>query len=222
MRTLPDNPNLDHLRRQAKDLLAGLRDTDPAASLADAQASLARQYGFRGWTGLKAEVDRMRESAEVADPSLARAVAQRYGLGEVTAPMRSLIRADHSGRPYWLETDRGRFAVRTMDDWIPIVDAETDVALQEAAAAAGVALPAPGCPSTASARGTRRGCRGCRGSTWRRGRGPRAPGGRTRWPAWCPSWRTSTASAPARRERHRCSATTRWGRRTYAWARVAT
>jgi Ser/Thr protein kinase RdoA (MazF antagonist) len=143
VRTLPDNPNLDHLRRQAKDLLAGLRDTDPAASLADAQASLARQYGFRGWTGLKAEVDRMRESAEVADPSLARAVAQRYGLGEVTAPMRSLIRADHSGRPYWLETDRGRFAVRTMDDWIPIVDAETDVALQEAAAAAGVALPAP-------------------------------------------------------------------------------
>jgi hypothetical protein len=29
MKTLPDNPNLDHLRRQAKDLLAGLRDSDP-------------------------------------------------------------------------------------------------------------------------------------------------------------------------------------------------
>jgi hypothetical protein len=29
MKTLPDNPNLDHLRRQAKDLLAGLRDSRP-------------------------------------------------------------------------------------------------------------------------------------------------------------------------------------------------
>lgn len=43
MKTLPDNPNLDHLRRQAKDLHAGLRDSAPATSLADAQASLARQ-----------------------------------------------------------------------------------------------------------------------------------------------------------------------------------
>jgi hypothetical protein len=50
MKTLPDNPNLDHLRRQAKDLLAGLRDSHPDASLADAQASLAEQYGFRTWT----------------------------------------------------------------------------------------------------------------------------------------------------------------------------
>jgi hypothetical protein len=58
MKMLPDNPNLDHLRRQAKDLLAGLRDSDPHASLADAQASLAEQYGFRTWTDLKAEVDR--------------------------------------------------------------------------------------------------------------------------------------------------------------------
>ncbi len=37
MKTLPDNPHLEHLRRQAKDLLAGLRDSDPNVSLADAQ-----------------------------------------------------------------------------------------------------------------------------------------------------------------------------------------
>jgi Ser/Thr protein kinase RdoA (MazF antagonist) len=143
VKTLPDNPNLDHLRQQAKDLLAGLRDANPTATLADAQASLAEQYGFRTWTDLKAEVDRVRGQAEIADPALARAVAERYGLGEVAGEMRSVARADDMGRRWSLETDRGRWAVRTMDTWWPIVDAETDVALQQAAAAAGVLLPAP-------------------------------------------------------------------------------
>jgi Ser/Thr protein kinase RdoA (MazF antagonist) len=143
VKTLPDNPNLDHLRRQAKDLLAGLRDGDPAVSLADAQALLAEQYGFRTWTDLKAEVDRVRGLADVAEPALARAIAERYGLGVPTGPMRSLARPDESGRRWSLETDRGRWAVRTMDTWIAIVDVETEVALQEAAAAAGVALPTP-------------------------------------------------------------------------------
>ncbi|MEE6263073.1 phosphotransferase [Plantactinospora sonchi] len=143
MKTLPDNPHLDHLRQQAKELLSGLRDVDPTASLADAQTSLANQYGFRTWTELKAEVDRQRGRADVADPALARAVADRYGLGEVVAEMRAVARPDDTGRRWSLETDRGRWAVRTMDTWWPIVDAETDVALQEAVAAAGVLLPAP-------------------------------------------------------------------------------
>lgn len=143
MKTLPDNPNLDHLRQQAKDLLAGLRDSALDASLADAQASLAGQYGFRGWTDLKAEVDRAHGRAEVADPDLAGEIAARYRLGEVTAPMRSLARADELGRPWSLETARGRWAVRTTDTWVPIVDTETEVALQQAAAEAGVLLPAP-------------------------------------------------------------------------------
>jgi aminoglycoside phosphotransferase (APT) family kinase protein len=143
MKTLPDNPDLNHLRQQAKDLLAGLRDTEPTTSLATAQASLARQYGFRGWTELKAEVDRVRGRADVADPALARAVADAYGLGAVTGRMRSMARPDDMGRQWSLETDRGRWAVRTMDTWWPIVSHEQDVALQEAALAAGVLLPAP-------------------------------------------------------------------------------
>lgn len=143
MKTLPDNPHLDHLRQQAKDLLAGLRDSEPGASLAQAQASLAEQYGFGSWTDLKAEVDRARGQADVADRALARAVAAGYGLGEVTGEMRSLARADETGRRWSLETERGRWAVRTMDTWIPIVDAESDVVLQQAAAGAGVLLPAP-------------------------------------------------------------------------------
>ena len=143
MKTLPDNPNLDHLRRQAKDLLAGLRDSRSEVSLADAQAGLAQRYGLRTWTDLKAEVDRRRGQADVADQALARAVAAGFGLCEVTGPMRSVARTDEMGRRWSLETERGRWAVRTMDTWRQIVDAETDVALQQAAAGAGILLPAP-------------------------------------------------------------------------------
>ena len=143
MKTLPDNPHIDHLRRQAKDLLAGLQDADPSATLAQAQAALAGQYGFRTWTDLKAEVDRLRGRADIADPALAHELARRYDLGRVTGDMRSVARPDDSGRQWSLPTDRGRWAVRTLDTWWPIVDAETDVALQQAAAAAGVPLPAP-------------------------------------------------------------------------------
>ncbi len=55
--SLPDAPNLDWLRKQAKRRLEELRKEQPAAKLADAQLDLARQYGFSGWRALKAHVD---------------------------------------------------------------------------------------------------------------------------------------------------------------------
>ncbi|GAA1398296.1 phosphotransferase [Catellatospora coxensis] len=143
MKTLPDNPDLGHLRRQAKDLLAGLRDADPQVTLADAQTSLAAQYGFRTWADLKAEVDRRQGQADVADPALARQIADRFGLGEVTGPMRSLARPDEMGRRWSLETDRGRWSPRTVDDVFPATDGAENTRFQEAAARAGVVLPAP-------------------------------------------------------------------------------
>lgn len=143
MKTLPDNPNLDHLRRQAKDLLAGLRNSDPSVSLADAQASLAGQYGFDRWTDLKAEVDRRQGKVDVADPALAREIASRFGLGDVTGAMRSVARPDEMGRRWSLETVRGRWAARTVDDVFPVTDGEANARFQEAAARAGVLLPAP-------------------------------------------------------------------------------
>lgn len=143
MRTLPHNPHLDHLRQQAKDVLAGLRDIDPTATLAEAQATLAQQYGFAGWVELKAEVERLRGVYDVADPSLADEVAQRFDLGEVVGQMRSVARPDHLGRHWSLTTDRGRWSVRSLENWWPIVDVETEVALQAAVSGAGIALPLP-------------------------------------------------------------------------------
>lgn len=55
--SLPDAPNLDWLRKQAKRRLEELRQTDPGARLADAQFDLAKQYGFSSWRALKTHVE---------------------------------------------------------------------------------------------------------------------------------------------------------------------
>jgi ankyrin repeat protein len=84
MKLLPSRPDIDHLKRQAKDLLADFRraapeavarfrdalpfaaDRDPAAigglklRLHDAQSCVAREYGFESWADLKAYVDIVR------------------------------------------------------------------------------------------------------------------------------------------------------------------
>jgi uncharacterized protein (TIGR03067 family) len=81
---LPARPNLDHLRRQAKALLAALDARDPAAAatirehlpsahaltterilatkfrLADAQSAIARSTGFAGWPHLARHVEQLR------------------------------------------------------------------------------------------------------------------------------------------------------------------
>lgn len=56
-RDLPPRPNLDHLKKQAKELLQTLRLQSPDAQLADAQHALAHDYGFASWPRLKAYVE---------------------------------------------------------------------------------------------------------------------------------------------------------------------
>jgi len=64
MADLPARPSLDHLRRQARDLLRAAQAGDTAATgrvqavsdeltLATAQLAVAREYGFASWTKLK-------------------------------------------------------------------------------------------------------------------------------------------------------------------------
>lgn len=90
MPRLPDRPNIEHLKKQAKDLLAAYRhgDTDalarfrrslPAAAglddagtlalglrLHDAQSCLARDYGFASWSDLSSFV--LARDSQSADP----------------------------------------------------------------------------------------------------------------------------------------------------------
>ncbi len=55
--TLPENPNLEWLRKTAKKRVAELRKSDPKAKLADAQFAMAKEYGFPSWRALKAHVE---------------------------------------------------------------------------------------------------------------------------------------------------------------------
>src|SRR5215469_9658519 len=60
-RSLPERPNLRHLKDQAKDLLKA----GGAASLTEAQFKIARQYGFASWPRLKAHVDSLQEIGQL-------------------------------------------------------------------------------------------------------------------------------------------------------------
>ena len=66
-RNLPAHPNLEHLKKQAKDLLRELKQQNPASKLADAQHSLAREYGFASWPKLKAYVESLPLAVEAVE-----------------------------------------------------------------------------------------------------------------------------------------------------------
>ncbi len=74
---LPLNPNLEHLKKQAKALLDDFRLERPEAvarfgtlslkdapKLADAQHLIAREYGFENWRKLKTHVEGIISRAE--------------------------------------------------------------------------------------------------------------------------------------------------------------
>src|SRR5262252_870216 len=79
MPSLPTHPDLDQLRRQAKELLragqagdaeaiARMRAVSDTLTLAAAQLALAREYGFASWPRLKEEVDaRTLDLAQTVD-----------------------------------------------------------------------------------------------------------------------------------------------------------
>src|ERR1700742_3589484 len=102
LRELPARPNIEHLKNQARLLLRGSLQAEPAAldrfreaqvqlataapKLADAQHVIAREYGFDNWANLKAHVgavsDDPREALTAAikanDAPLLRQVLERY------------------------------------------------------------------------------------------------------------------------------------------------
>ncbi|HLJ50098.1 MAG TPA: hypothetical protein VKU01_28995 [Bryobacteraceae bacterium] len=73
-RQLPANPNLEYLKKEAKELLRNM----PGDKLADAQHALAKDYGFTTWAKLKAHVESLTHTpaealqAAVCDSDAAR------------------------------------------------------------------------------------------------------------------------------------------------------
>jgi ankyrin repeat protein len=116
-----ENPDLDQLKRQAKELLEAYRASSPEAiaevtayhrtatpenfALHDAQFVLARSYGFESWPKLKAAVDgvtaaKLHEAVESADLSTVRELLTRrpeivdLGHGEMNALNMAVQRRD--------------------------------------------------------------------------------------------------------------------------------
>ena len=76
---LPTRPNLEHLKKQARERLRELQVRVPGTRLADAQHAIAREYGFPSWPKLKAHVDAVKASRDAAHSS----VAQRGGANSI-------------------------------------------------------------------------------------------------------------------------------------------
>jgi hypothetical protein len=64
-KSLPPQPNLDWLKKSAKERLAELRVGEPAARLHQAQLDIARDYGFASWRALKARVDTLSLDGQI-------------------------------------------------------------------------------------------------------------------------------------------------------------
>jgi hypothetical protein len=103
---LPARPNLDWLRKAAKDQLRELRVQNPTRKLAHAQFALARQYGFSSWRALKAHVEQLHSaSATLADEEVA-AFLQHVGAGRIGAIKAALDASPEivnavGPHPYW-------------------------------------------------------------------------------------------------------------------------
>src|SRR4051812_2551969 len=71
-RMLPYRPHPDHLRKQAKTRLLEMRARQPDARLADAQRTLAQEYGYSSWGKLQAEACLRATRAQERPSSLTR------------------------------------------------------------------------------------------------------------------------------------------------------
>ena len=89
---LPSVPNLDLLKKQAKDVLRVSRHRGRLWRLADAQQALARGYGFSSWPYLKRHVESMRRQ-----PASAASLPPKQG--DRTAPNSSALAATAQSHP---------------------------------------------------------------------------------------------------------------------------
>jgi hypothetical protein len=109
---LPDRPDADQLRRQARELhraavsgdasaLGRLREVSGKVTLSTAQLAIARDYGFPSWPRLKAEVARRRAEAGRSDQAgpAGQAPPPPVNPDFLTADADELIDAQYADRP---------------------------------------------------------------------------------------------------------------------------
>jgi ankyrin repeat protein len=79
-KALPEAPNLEWLRKEAKRRLAELRNAKPETQLAEAQFEIAKQYGYSSWRTLKAHVDSLSVEGQLFDAAKKGEVARLRAL----------------------------------------------------------------------------------------------------------------------------------------------
>ena len=112
-RSLPEHPNLDWLRKTAKQALKQLREHRPSARLADAQLAVAREYGFDSWRKLVRYVQLHRVPNDPTtslpggiDEALIASFLRLVGTGQVDAVREALLQTPHlvnavGPHPFW-------------------------------------------------------------------------------------------------------------------------
>src|SRR5262249_24112674 len=111
---LPDRPNLEYLKKLAKDRLHHLQRSDPGAKLADAQLAVASEHGFASWRTLRAHPD------SLAPPRLAPADAAPELVEEFFG---AVNRGDESALGRMLATHPGLVNARHPDGTTPLLAA---------------------------------------------------------------------------------------------------
>lgn len=64
-KTLPSQPDIEWLKKTAKQRLGDMRAGDPEAKLHQAQLAIARDHGFTSWRALKAYVDKVSIDGQI-------------------------------------------------------------------------------------------------------------------------------------------------------------
>lgn len=103
---LPARPNLEWLKKTAKQLLGELQARDPARKLADAQFALARRYGFSSWRAMKAHIEQQFLPAQTLNDEDVAAFLRHVGAGRMDAIEVALAAAPAivnavGPHPYW-------------------------------------------------------------------------------------------------------------------------
>lgn len=101
---IPDRPNLEYLKKLAKDRLHDLQRENPSAQLADAQLAVAREHGFASWRKLRAHLDSLAPLRPAPTDAAPELVEEFFGavnrgdeatLGRMLATQPGLVNARH-------------------------------------------------------------------------------------------------------------------------------
>ncbi len=107
---LPSRPNLDWLRKTARQMLNERHSKEPDAKLAEVQFALARQYGFSSWRAMKTHIEAQQRDASSGASSLADADVAAFlhavGSGQTPTVRESLSKTPQlvnavGPHPYW-------------------------------------------------------------------------------------------------------------------------